>query len=190
MNVIAFQGSPRKGGNTELLLREAVRAVDEAGHGVRPFDLNGMDIRPCQGCGGCEETGECIIIDDMAVVASAIRTADRVILASPIYFSGLSAQAKNMIDRCQQFWCEKYLLKRPVPAGPCGRKGLLILVGGRQKKIGIECSEATGDAFFKTISVPEHMTLAFLGVDALGAIVKHPTAMKEAYEAGKELIRR
>lgn len=189
MNVIAFLGSPRKNGNTELLLKEAIRAVEDSGHGVRLFNLNLMNIKPCQNCGGCEETGMCIIEDDMASVASAIREAERIVLASPVFFFGLSAQAKIMIDRCQQFWCEKYLLKRPIPAGPNGRKGLLILVGGQKKEIGIECSDATASAFFRTISVPEHRRLSFLDVDAKGAIVNHPTALKEAYEAGRGLIK-
>ena len=93
-----------------------------------------------------------------------------------------------MIDRCQAFWCEKYLLKKTVPAGPHGRKGLLIVVGGMKKEDGIHCSETTAKAFFRTISVPEHATVGFLGVDAKGDILKHPTAMKDVYEAGKRLI--
>ena len=93
-----------------------------------------------------------------------------------------------MIDRCQSFWCEKYLLKKPIPGGKYGRKGLLLLVGGMKKEIGIQCSEATAKAFFRTISVPEHSTLSFMGVDAKGAILEHPTALKDAFEAGQNLI--
>jgi multimeric flavodoxin WrbA len=188
MKVVAFNGSPRAGGNTELLLREALRAVQESGHEVQLFKLNEMEITPCQDCGGCEETGECIIEDDMGEIYEAIRGADRIILASPIFFFSLSAQAKMMIDRCQSFWCEKYLLKKPLPPGPHGRKGLLLLVGGRKKEIGAECAETTAKAFFRTISVPEHETLSFLGVDEKGAILKHPTALGEGYEAGKRLV--
>ena len=94
-----------------------------------------------------------------------------------------------MIDRCQAFWCEKYLLKKPIPEGEFGRKGLLLLVGGMEKEAGVKCSEATAKAFFRTISVPEHKILSFLGVDAKGAILKHPSALKDAYEAGKELVK-
>jgi hypothetical protein len=93
-----------------------------------------------------------------------------------------------MIDRCQAFWCEKYLLKKTIPEGPNGRKGLLLVVGGMKKEIGIQCSETTAKAFFRTISVPEHETLSFLGVDAKGAIHEHPTALKEATEAGRRLV--
>lgn len=189
MKVIAFLGSPREDGNSDLLLREALRAVEKSGSDVHLFHLNKMNIMPCQNCGGCDESGICIYDDDMTQIYEAIRTADRVILASPVFFFGLSAQAKAMVDRCQAFWCQKYLLKKSIPAGPHGRKGLLLLVGGMKKEIGIECSGATAKAFFRTISVPEHKTLGYLSVDAKGDILKHPAALKDAYEAGKELVK-
>ncbi len=188
MKTIAFLGSPRKDGNTELLLKEAVRGVEEtSGAGVKIFSLNLMNIKPCQDCGGCEETGECILDDDMTKIYPEIRTADRIIFASPIFFFGLSAQSKAMIDRCQSFWCEKYLLRKPIPPGKDGRKGLLIVVGGMKKDIGVECADATAKAFFRTVSVGEHKVLSFLGVDAKGAILKHPTGLKDAFEAGRAL---
>ncbi len=188
MKVIAFLGSPRENGNTELLLREAVRGVEKSGPAVQVFNLNKMNIMPCQNCGGCDETGICIYEDDMTRIYEAIRNADRTILASPIFFFALSAQTKIMIDRCQAFWCEKYLLKKPIPEGPYGRKGLLLLVGGMKKEIGVQCAEATAKAFFRTISVPKHKTFAYIGIDAKGEILKHPTALKEACRAGKELV--
>jgi multimeric flavodoxin WrbA len=188
MKIIAFLGSPRKDGNTELLLKEAIRGIEESGLNVHVFNLNLMNISPCQNCAGCDDTGICIIEDEMAQIYDAIRAADRVILASPIFFFGLSAQIKIMIDRCQAFWCEKYLLKKPLPEGKYGRKGLLLLVGGQKKEIGIQCGEATAKAFFRSISVPEHKTLGFLGVDAQGAILHHPSALRESYEAGLRLI--
>lgn len=188
MKAVAFLGSPRKDGNTDLLLQRAVRGVEELGANVSIFRLNDMHLIPCQNCGGCDETGECVLQDDMSMIYPEIRSADRIILASPIFFFGLSAQAKIMIDRCQSFWCEKYLLKKPLPEGTYGRKGLLLLVGGMKKERGVECSSATATAFFRTISVKEHRTLSFLGIDAKGAILEHPSAMEEVFRAGKDLV--
>jgi len=188
MKTIAFLGSPRKDGNTELLLKEAIRGVKETSGGdVTVYNLNLMNIKPCQDCGGCEKTGECVVDDDMKKIYPEIRTADRIIFASPIFFFGLSAQSKTMIDRCQSFWCEKYLLKKPIPPGEFGRKGLLVIVGGMKKAVGVECGEACAMAFFRTVSVSEHRVLSFLGVDAKGAICEHPTGLKDAFEAGKTL---
>ena len=194
MKVVAFNGSPRKGGNTDILLIDAEKAVKTAGQGGLAghewtrFDLNSMNIRPCQDCGGCEKTGECVIKDDMVQIYQAIRDSDRIVLASPVFFFGLSAQTKAVIDRCQAFWCEKYLLKRPLPERPSGRKGLLLLVGGMKKEIGIQCSETTARAFFRTVSVPEHETLGFLAVDEKAAIAKHPTALVDVYRAAEKLV--
>ncbi|MDH4028717.1 MAG: NAD(P)H-dependent oxidoreductase, partial [Nitrospirota bacterium] len=136
---------------------------------------------------GCEETGACIFHDDMDRIYDAVRAADRIILASPIFFFSLSAQAKLVIDRCQSFWCERYLLKRPIEGGASGRKGLLLLVGGMKKDVGVHCADACAKAFFRSVSVPEHDTLSFLGIDKKGEILNHPTALKEAYEAGRRL---
>jgi multimeric flavodoxin WrbA len=187
VNIVAFNGSPRPGGNSETLLNEALKPLREAGHAIQLFQLNKMAIKPCQDCGGCVTTGVCIVKDEMTPVFDAIRSADRIILASPIFFSSVSAQAKAMIDRCQAFWCEKYLLKKEIPAGPHGRKGLLLLVGGMKKEGSEKCAEETSKAFFRTVSVPQHKVLVYKGIDAKGDILKHPTALKEAYEAGKEL---
>jgi len=187
MKIAAFLGSPRKGGNTELLLKESIRGIEEIGFKVEIFNLNSLNIQPCQNCGGCESTGQCIIHDDMERIYEVIRTADRVILASPIFFLSLPAQTKRMIDRCQNFWYEKYILKKPIPSGKWGRKGLLILVGGMKNKAGIRCAELCARAFFRVINVLDHQLLSFAGIDKKGEILHHPQALKEAYEAGKRL---
>ena len=189
MNIVAFNGSPRVGGNSDILLQEVLKPVYEKNHEVKLFRLNLINIKPCQNCGGCEDTGVCVIDDDMGAIYNAVRSADRIILASPIFFFALSAQAKLMIDRFQCFWCEKYLLKKQIPETAYGRKGLLLLVGGMKKEIGIQCGEATAKAFFRTISVPEHETLSFLGIDKEGAILHHPTALDDARRSGERLIK-
>jgi multimeric flavodoxin WrbA len=187
LKIVAFCGSPRPGGNTEILMNKALRPLIEAGYDITVYPLNTLNIMPCQDCGGCLKTGFCVLRDDMTGIFAAIRAADRIILASPIFFYSLSAQAKAMVDRCQSFWCEKYLLKKPIPAGLHGRKGLLLLVGGMKKENASHCAEVTAKAFFRTISVPEHETFSYGGVDGRGDIEKHPTALKDAYEAGKRL---
>jgi multimeric flavodoxin WrbA len=191
MKILAFNGSPRKGGNTQMLLSEAIRGAQEQAAEVTVYNLNTLNLRPCQHCGGCDDTGHCVIQDDMQAIHNEIRAADRIIVASPIFFFSVSAQTKIMIDRCQAFWTEKYVHKKPVPSGPLGRKGLLILVGGMKRNTrnqGFKCAEATAQAFFRTVNVQQHVTLEFDSVDEKGAIAKHPTALKEAYEAGKALV--
>ena len=188
MNVVAFLGSPRVGGNSETLLSEALRGVDERRHAVRLYRLGEMNIRPCENCDDCGSSGRCIIDDDMQDVYGAIREAHRIIVASPIFFLGLSAQTKIMIDRCQLFWHETYVRKQPISEDPFGRKGLLLVGGGMTKEVGGQCADASARAFFRTISVPSHETLIYLGGDEKGAISRHATALKDAYEAGLRLV--
>jgi multimeric flavodoxin WrbA len=193
MKVIAFNGSPRRGGNTEILLSETIRGVRGQGGEATVYHLDTMNLRACLGCGKCDAAGLCVIKDDMEMLRREIRSADRIIVASPIFFFSVSAQTKMMIDRCQAFWAEKYVHKKPIQPGPFGRKGLLLLVGGMkqsEKNVGFTCAEATVKAFFRTVNVQEHVTLAFDAVDKKGAIQQHPTAMREAYEAGKALVGR
>jgi multimeric flavodoxin WrbA len=193
MKVIAFNGSPRREGNTEILLAETTRGVKENGSDVTTYNLDSLDLRACLNCGKCDDAGLCVVKDDMQTIHREIRSADRIIVASPIFFFSISAQTKIMIDRCQAFWAEKYVHKKPVPAGAFGRKGLLLLVGGmkkNEKNVGFQCAEATVRAFFRTVNVQEHVTLAFDAVDKKGAIKDHPTAVYEAYEAGKALVAR
>ncbi len=192
MKIIAFNGSPREGGNTEELLNAAIRGTASGPdhHDVTVYRLQDMDIGPCLNCGGCDDTGICVVEDGFQSVAEAIRSADRIIFASPVFFMGISAQAKALVDRCQSFWCEKFLLKQEIPAGPDGRKGLVLMVGGMKKDAGINCAASQGVAFLRTVSVKESETLKYMGVDAKGDILKHPTAIKEAEEAGKNLIRK
>jgi multimeric flavodoxin WrbA len=187
VKIVVFRGSPRRGGNTDILLSETLRAIS-SGNEVILFTLNDMNIRPCQNCGGCDETGTCVVRDEMDKIYPAIREADRIVVASPIFFFGLSAQTKIMVDRCQAFWCEKYLLKKTIPSGLYGRKGLLLLVGGMKKDTGIQCAGATATAFFRSISVQEHETLSYLSTDRKGAISDNPKALKDAYEAGIKLV--
>jgi multimeric flavodoxin WrbA len=188
VKVVLFNGSPRKGGNIDLLLDRAVKTLDVAGQEIVRFNLNAMNIKPCQDCGGCEKTGQCVIKDDMGLIYDAIREGERFLLASPIFFFGISAQAKAMVDRCQAHWCGKYLLKKPLPEGPNGRKGLLLVVGGMKKDLGITCSEATAKAFFRTISVNEHETAGFLSIDEKGAVLDHEEVIEATLKAVARLI--
>ncbi|MFA5072484.1 MAG: flavodoxin family protein [Nitrospirota bacterium] len=190
MRVLALQGSPRKEGNTELLLHEAVRGAREQGAEVTVYHLNDLNIKPCQQCGDCYETGQCIIQDDIQAIHADIKSCDRIIVASPIFFFSVSAQLKIVIDRCQTFWYQKYIHKKNIPAGAYGRKGLLLLVGGMKQtdsNVGFQCAEAVVRAFFRTVSVPEHVTCTYDNIDEKGAIKDHPTALQEAYEEGSRL---
>jgi len=114
MRVLGIAGSPRRGGNTDLLLEKAIAGASDAGAETEIIVLHGLNISPCRHCDGCLEAGRCVIEDDMQWIHTRLRESDRLIVASPVFFMGLTAQTKMMIDRCQALWAIKYVLKQPV----------------------------------------------------------------------------
>lgn len=99
MRVLGLVCSPRKGGNTELMVREALEVVREAGSETEIILVADKNIMPCNGCGVCLKEEACPIKDDMAEIYQALESADGVILGTPVYFASVSAQAKIIIDR-------------------------------------------------------------------------------------------
>jgi multimeric flavodoxin WrbA len=99
MKVIGISGSPRPEGNTTLLVREALNAVAEEGIETEFISLADKELNPCIGCNLCKETGNCQIIDDIEEILEKMKEADGIILGSPVYFGGVSAQLKMLMDR-------------------------------------------------------------------------------------------
>lgn len=103
MRILGIVCSPRKGGNTEILVGEALEAAREAGSKIELFLVANKKIAPCDGCGTCEENGICKIEDDMQELYQLLERADGIIFGTPVYFGNVSAQAKAIIDRTFAF---------------------------------------------------------------------------------------
>jgi len=189
LKVLGIAGSPRRGGNTDLLLAEVMRGAASRGAEVKTIILSDLKIAPCQHCDACLETGRCKIEDDMQMVYDELMKSDRIVLASPIQFMTVTAQAKAMIDRCQSLWARKYVLKQP-PLGsePGKKKGLFISVGGRKVANLFEPALATVKSLFAVLDIAYAGELLFRGVDEKGAITRHPDALKQAFLAGQKLV--
>lgn len=99
MKVVAFVGSPRENGNTVRIVGEILKGASEAGAETKVFSLNGMNIRPCQGCFHCRGAEECATKDDMQKVYAEIKEAQAVIIGSPVYMHQVSGQTKVFMDR-------------------------------------------------------------------------------------------
>jgi multimeric flavodoxin WrbA len=188
VRVLGIAGSPRRGGNTDLLLAEVLRGAQSKGAGVKTIVLNDLDMTPCQHCDACFKKGVCRFNDDMQMVYKEMEKADRIVLASPVHFMGVSAQAKIMIDRCQALWARKYILKIPPLGDKRPRKGLFIAVGGMKLAKLFEPSLAIVKAFYKVLDVDYAGDLLVPGVDQKGAIKQHPDALKQAFLAGQKLV--
>ncbi len=99
MKILVLTGSPRKNGNSNTLADYFVKGATEAGHQVVRFDAAFKDVHPCIGCNSCGMDGPCVFKDDFEFVRQNIVDADMVVFASPMYYFGLSAQLKAVIDR-------------------------------------------------------------------------------------------
>jgi multimeric flavodoxin WrbA len=189
MKVLGIFGSPRRGGNTEILLEEALKGTEKEGAKVDRLYLSDFTLTPCKECHGCDRTGNCVILDDMQKIYPRLLESDVVILASPIFFYGVTAWAKALIDRSQAFWARKYLLKDPS-LGKEGkkRKGFFISVGATKGARVFEGAVLTVKYFFDVLNAEYVGELVFRGVEAKGDILKHPEALQQAFEAGKRLV--
>jgi multimeric flavodoxin WrbA len=99
LKAIAISGSPRKNGNTELLSRHALKAIEEEGITTELISLAGLDIKPCNACYACKKEESCPIDDDLWPVYTRMKEADAIILASPVYFGSATAQIKALMER-------------------------------------------------------------------------------------------
>jgi len=191
MRVLGFSGSPRTNGNTELLLKEFLRGAADAGAQTELIQLKKVRFDPCISCNRCFKTGKCEVEDAFQPILKKILEADHIVLASPIYFMALSAWAKILVDRCQCLWARKYVVNDPVPLtrGGVTRKGVFISTAGSTVKNAFEGAKFSMKFFFDAIGVKYYKDLCYLHVDDKGAIKEHPTALREAYEAGVELVK-
>ena len=190
MKVLGLFGSPRRGGNTDLLLEEMLKGAQSQGAEIERIFLSDWDISGCRECRSCEATGNCVVQDQMQEIYPKLLKANHIILASPIFFYGVTAQAKRMIDRCQALWARKYVLKKSSlgEKGTTPRKGWFLSVAGSRGAKVFEGAILTVKYFFDALNVEYAGELTFRRIDAKGAIKKHPSALREAFEAGQRLV--
>lgn len=187
MKVIGILGSPRREGNTEILLDEALRGASDHGGLCEKIVLRDLKITPCLEIYKCAEDGVCAIQDDMQPLFPKIVHAERLIIASPVFFYGVTGLAKAMIDRCQSLWAKKYILKLPV-SPIADRKGAFISVGATQGKKLFDGVKLTVKYFFDAIDVKYSDELLVRGADEKGEVRNQPEALEASYDLGRRLV--
>jgi multimeric flavodoxin WrbA len=187
LKVLGIMGSPRVKGNTDLLLAEALKGAQSQQAEVEKLVVDKMKITPCREYYGCLKDGNCVIRDDMDIIYPKLLEADGIIVASPMFFYGVTAQLKALIDRCQALWARRYVLKT-LPETK--KKGAFIAVGATKGKQLFEGSILTIKYFFQAFGVEYSDELLVRGVDKRGEIKEHPDMLAEAFELGKRLAQR
>lgn len=182
MLVLGVSGSPRRGGNTEILLDEALAAARAAGAETKKIVLPALKYSSCMACGACESTGICIQKDDMQGIYEMIGAADAMIFSSPIYFYAVSGWAKSAIDRAQALWARKYRLKDPRYTGE--KKGYCIFVGATRGARLFDGARMTMKYFYDAAGFVPSGDVAVNGIDEKGDIRQYPEYMEAARRLG------
>jgi multimeric flavodoxin WrbA len=177
MNILILLGSPRKGGNTELLV-EAFKKGAAEHHHVEVVSVRDYKVNPCMGCNVCfkNEINTCAQTDDMAIIYEKMSQADMLVIASPVYFYSISAQLKAIIDR----------LHNPIRDTFHIRKMALLLVGA-----------ASLPELFDAILTEYNLCLNFFNIEDVGKVlvrgvkdkgdIKNTDALDEAYKLGQNI---
>ena len=179
MRIVILDGSPRRGGNTDALVDSFVRGASD-GNDIIVFRVSDMDIAPCTGCESCFRSPDhgCCRRDDMLRIYDAMSGSDVLVLASPVYFYGISSQLKKVIDR----------FHTPMRNDFAIRSAAIMLVGA-----------ADLPNLFDPILMQYRMALEFFGLEDLGSVlvrgvrgkgdIAGSPALDEAYELGRAVGR-
>ena len=151
MNILILSGSPRKGGNTDLLVEAFAKGASQKHH-VEVVSVHDYKVNPCMGCNACfkNKANACVQKDDMSLIYEKMSRADMLVIASPVYFYGLSAQLKAVIDRLHNPIRDTFRLKKMA----------LLLVGA-----------ATLPELFDSILAQYRLCLNFFKLEDAGRVL-------------------
>jgi multimeric flavodoxin WrbA/protein-tyrosine-phosphatase len=189
MLVIGLQGSPKKNGSSDYLLKRFLGEVEKMGVEVQMLDVPRMNIRPCIGCGHCEKKGFCVIDDDdmLASVYPLLRKAQVVVAASPVFFYSVTSQLKALIDRTQTFWSRKYRFRLSDPLSTT-RKGFFLSMGGSRGKKLFDGIHLVAAYFFDAIDAEVSGSLTYPGIETAADFQKMPDLNLEVSKTAHALM--
>ena len=180
-SVLAIQGSPRKGGNTQLLVEKILEGARDSGATTEMLQLADMAIAECDGCHVCWQGDDCPKDDDMNAVFPKLARSDVVVLGTPVYWYGPTALMKAFVDRFCYFNCPE---NRPKIRG---KRAVLVVPF---EETSAETAAPLVAMFEKSLAYLEMNLAAAIivpGVGEKGAILEHPGRLQEAYDLGRRL---
>lgn len=184
--VLALMASPNKGKNTDTLMDRFLEGVSASGDvEIKKYVMRDMNIGHCIGCNYCEKNGTCFQDDDMNELYDAFNSSDGIVLASPIYFGGITSYGKLMIDRCQIYWSSKYVLKKSSIDRDKKRLGTFIsTVGAPEKYSNFSGSQQVASVFFKSINTDQKYSILVANTDK-EKTWENEELLEDVYNKGK-----
>ncbi|MDD5223601.1 MAG: flavodoxin family protein [bacterium] len=203
--VLGIYGSPRPGGNSDLLLNTVLEGARAGGARVDTVYVRDLKFGGCRECGGCNREGKCVVRDDMQKIYPLLRKAQTIFLASPVFFYGFPAGLKALIDRAQALWVRKNLargrepgatkvkmknsdLNAPCPQllAPSSKAGYLLAVGATRGKNLFSGMELTARYFFDTLDLSYRGGILIREVEVKGMIENRPGLLEQARDLGRK----
>ena len=186
--MLCLAGSPRRGGNSETLLREVLEGVREAGAEAQLVRVADYRVAGCIECNCCFQTGRCVVEDQYQELYPRLIRCEAVVVATPVFFMGVPAQLKAVIDRTQCLWARRYVLKEPVREDGRSRPGALLVVGGSRGEKMFESVRLTVHYFFDALEVTLTESVFANQVDERGAVSKRADLLGRARQLGRRLL--
>ncbi|MFX1474974.1 MAG: flavodoxin family protein [Promethearchaeota archaeon] len=176
--VLGVVGSPRRGGNTDFLVEAVLTGAEKAGALTEKIILNELEIKPCQACNRCRETGSCVHEDDLPELLEKMQRSQVWVLGTPVYWWGPTSQFKAFVDRWYGAKHVNFAEKKVILAIPLG--------GGKSTAdhtVGMLTSTLTylGMELLDTLLAP--------GVNGLGEVREHASVMQRACHAGRDAVK-
>ena len=185
MKIVAVLGSPQPQGNSSTLARAFLKAAEARGAEVTEYLLNQLDFQGCQGCRACKiKRDTCILEADLAPVLQALRDADLLVLASPVYFGDLSGQTKCCFDRTYSFFNPDFSSRVPP-----GKKAVLILVQANPEETEFADIFPRYRRWLKMYGFDPIRLLRVTGVREPGEVASQAAALDAAAAVARELVK-
>ncbi len=189
MQVFGLQGSPRKKGNTSFLLSRFMQEVEKTGAATRIIHVVDKKIAPCIECNLCAKKGLCSIDDEMiSEICPLLRAAEVIVIASPVFFYGVTAQLKALIDRSQVLWARRYNHNLLDPVNKT-RVGFALSVGATKGQNLFDGIELTAKYFFDAVNASYKGILRYRNIEDRGEMEKHPTVNQDISDAVNKLFK-
>jgi multimeric flavodoxin WrbA len=185
MKIVAVLGSPRPQGNSNTLARAFLQAAAEQGAQVSEFLLNQMQFKGCQGCGACKTKSDaCILEDDLAPVLNAVREADLLVLASPVYFGDFSGQLKCFFDRTYSYFNPDFSCRMPP-----GKTVVMVLTQANPDEMQFADIFPRYQRWFDWFGFAGRHLLRAVGVRDAGEVKDQPAVLDQASALARELVK-
>ena len=175
--VLIISTSRRENSNSAQLAKQFQRGAQEAGHEVQYISLKGKHIQFCLGCLSCQKTGRCVIVDDMKPIVEAMKKADVLVFATPIYYYEMSGSMKVFLDRSNPLYVQNYAF----------RDVYLLVTAADENRYAFKRCQSGLEGWIECFSEATLRETVFAGaVVEPGDVVHHP-ALQDAYEMGKRV---